>query len=55
MQEDIFSLLMLILLMQCGGGSENLNQLIIMFMLMQNRSGSFGSSSPCDRDNGYTF
>ncbi len=59
MQEDIFSILMLILLLCGSGNSENINQLLIMFLMMQSRNGSlFGGdcdASVCDRDDGYTF
>ncbi len=59
MQDDIFKILMLILLLENSGCSENINQLVIMFLLMQNRSGSTNSCG--DRchsrsdDDGYTF
>ena len=59
MQEDIFSILMLILLLSESNGTENINELLIMFLLMQSRNGSlFGDNNSrhnCGRDDGYTF
>lgn len=64
MREDIFGLLMLILLLENGGGTENVNQLIIMFLLLHSRGdasgfGRFGggnnSCDKCGRDDGFTF
>ena len=59
MQEDIFSILMLILLLSESNGSENINQILIMFLMMQSRNGNlFGggnTGSVCGRDDGYTF
>lgn len=56
MQENIFNLLMLILMLENGGGTANINQLVLMFLMM---NGGSGSVSPCcgNRcDNGdYTF
>lgn len=63
MRDDIFRLLMLILLMENGGGTENVNQLVIMFLLM-NARGEFGDrrsncrcgcNSDCGRADGFTF
>ncbi|MCH5162440.1 MAG: hypothetical protein J1G38_02990 [Clostridiales bacterium] len=57
MSDDIFSLLMIILMLENGGGTANVNQLVLMFLLMQNRSGNLSSGSngsPCG-DGGYTF
>lgn len=53
MQDDIFNLLMLILLLENGGSAENINQLVIMFLLMQGKDGN--NSTPCSRSDGYTF
>ena len=69
MQDDIFGLLMLILMLENGGGTENINQMVIMFLLLnsQGRGTSDGSArrlgganscrcdSHCDRAEGYTF
>lgn len=59
MQEDIFSILMLILLLCGSNGTENVNQLLIMFLMMQSRNGNlFGensSHSVCGREDGFTF
>ncbi len=59
MQDDIFGLLMLILLLENGGGAENINQLVILFLLMQSRCGNSpsgcSSNGTCGRDDGYTF
>ena len=59
MQDDIFSLLMLILMLENGGGTGNINQLVLMFLLMHSKTAQ-NSSSPrcsdhCCRDDGYTF
>lgn len=53
MTDDIFTLLMTILLLENGGGTENINGLIIMFLLMHSRS--ISSSCPCSDGDGYTF
>lgn len=64
MQDEIFNLLMLILMLENGGGTGNINQLILMFLMLNSRenSGSRGLSlsSPCGngnccRDDGFTF
>lgn len=68
MQNDIFSLLMMILMLENGGGTESINQLVIMFLLMnsQNSDGNgntaFSSSrhrdrcnGNCCREDGFTF
>lgn len=57
MQNDIFGLLILILMLENGGGTENINQMILMFLLLQNRCNDNGNSNTpsCDRDDGYTF
>lgn len=56
MQNDIFGLLILILMLENGGGTENINQMILMFLLLQNRCNDNGNSNAsCDRDDGYTF
>lgn len=59
MQDDIFSILMLILLLSESNGTENINQILILFLMMQSRNGNlFGdnnSRSRCGRDDGYTF
>lgn len=69
MQDDIFNLLMMILMLENGGGTESINQLVIMFLLMNSRSGNnsgIGINNAlrrchsdcdgiCNRDEGYTF
>lgn len=62
MQNDIFSLLMMILMLENGGGAESINQLVIMFLLMNARSSeqprsedSNRNRNVCARDDGYTF
>ncbi len=69
MQDDIFNLLMMILMLENGGGTESINQLVIMFLLMNSRNNSAvglnGALSShcrhdrcngnCDRDDGFTF
>ena len=61
MQDDIFRLLMMILMLENGGGTENINQLILMFLLMQSQSGLSGAGSSscpsrrCGQNDGYTF
>lgn len=63
MQDDIFNLLMLILMLENGGGTESINQLVLMFLLMNSRNGNLNGSDnrrnfncdPCRRDDGYTF
>mgnify|MGYP001045719510 CR=1 FL=1 len=65
MSEDIFGLLMLILLLENGGGTENINQLVIMFLLMNSRNDTTGRNrstsgcrcvnSDCGRADGFTF
>lgn len=69
MQDDIFNLLMMILMLENGGGTESINQLVIMFLLMNSRSGNNSGiginnafrrchsdcDSNCNRDEGYTF
>ncbi|MCH5350764.1 MAG: hypothetical protein J1F39_02195 [Clostridiales bacterium] len=59
MREDIFSILMLILLLTESNGTEDINQILIMFLMMQSRNGNlFGdgdSRNNCGRDEGYTF
>ncbi|MCH5157983.1 MAG: hypothetical protein J1F33_02180 [Clostridiales bacterium] len=59
MREDIFSILMLILLLSESNGTEDINQILIMFLMMQSRNGNlFGdndSRNNCGRDDGYTF
>lgn len=62
MQDDIFGLLMMILMLENGGGTENINQLVLMFLLMNSRSGNTGGSQSrsgschdCGRLDGYTF
>lgn len=63
MQDDIFNLLMMILMLENGGGTESINQLVIMFLLMnsQNR-GAVNTHdrdrlccNDCGRADGYTF
>lgn len=56
---------MLILMLENGGGTGNINQLVLMFLLMHSRSandlnGQFSQSrnrcdDGCCRDDGYTF
>ena len=60
MQDDIFGLLMLILMLENGGGTENINQMVLMFLLLQNRSDNDRScrrhgDNPCGREDGFTF
>ncbi len=66
MSDDIFNLLMLILMLENGGGTESINQLVIMFLLMnsKNSDGRVLSNSQsretsccgnCGRADGYTF
>lgn len=59
MQDDIFNLLMMILMLENGGGTDNINQLVIMFLLMNSRSDSSPATDNnrcnCGRDDGYTF
>ncbi len=59
MQDDIFGLLMLILMLENGGGTENINQMVLMFLLLQNRCNDDRSCSrrrsDCDREDGFTF
>lgn len=70
MQDDIFNLLMMILMLENGGGTESINQLVIMFLLMNSRDGNnsgIGLNSfnrrcrsdccdrNCNRDDGFTF
>ena len=69
MQDDIFNLLMMILMLENGGGTESINQLVIMFLLMNSRSGNnsgIGINNAfrrghsdcvgnCNREVGYTF
>ncbi len=60
MQNDIFSLLMMILMMENGCCDENINQMVIMFLMLQRRN-SDGSGSAlcaahnCGRADGYNF
>lgn len=56
---------MMILMLENGGGTESINQLVIMFLLMNSRNGGSLSSSDgmsghrchgdCGRDDGFTF
>lgn len=52
---------MMILMLENGGGTESINQLVIMFLLMNSRNNDtqtlFGSRrcNNCGRDDGYTF
>ncbi|MDE6401203.1 MAG: hypothetical protein K2L54_01165 [Clostridiales bacterium] len=70
MQDDIFNLLMMILMLENGGGTESINQLVIMFLLMNSRNGNNSGvglnnfnrrcrtdccDGNCNRDEGYTF
>ena len=60
MQDDIFGLLMLILMLENGGGTENINQMVLMFLLLQNRSDNDRSyrrrgDCTCGREDGFTF
>ena len=63
MQNDIFSLLMMILMMENGGGTESINQLIIMFLMMNARAEQAEAASRtnpchavnCGREEGFTF
>lgn len=65
MREDIFRLLMLVLLLENGGRTEYINQIVIMFLLMNSNSAVSQSSravstchcggSDCGRADGFTF
>lgn len=59
MQNDIFSLLMMILMLENGGGTESINQLVLMFLLMNARNGGSDPHCDCGRCDGgcgdYTF
>ncbi len=56
MQDEIFNLLMLILMLENGGGEANINQMILMFLMMNSKTLPHGSSQcSCSRDDGYTF
>ena len=63
MQDEIFNLLMMILMLENGGSTGNINQLVLMFLLMNSRNGNNGSdnnngcncNNRCFRDDGYTF
>lgn len=54
---------MMILMLENGGGTESINQLVLMFLLMNSRNGNLNGSDnrrnfncdPCRRDDGYTF
>lgn len=52
MTEDIFNLLMLILLLENGTGQQDINTLVIMFLLMQNKT---ETSQDCSCGCSYTF
>ena len=46
----------MILMMENGGGEECINQMILMFLMMQSRSGGLSQSrTSCDREEGFTF
>ena len=56
MQDEIFNLLMLILMLENGGGEANINQMILMFLMMNSKTLPHGSSQcSCSRDDGFTF
>ncbi|MBD5131846.1 MAG: hypothetical protein HDT28_04550 [Clostridiales bacterium] len=61
MQDEIFNLLMMILMLENGGSTGNINQLVLMFLLMNSRSQNTSSQQnsrhvcSCDRDDGFTF
>lgn len=59
MQDDIFGLLMLILMLENGGSTENINQMVLMFLLLQNRCNDDRScrrhGDACGREDGFTF
>lgn len=65
MQDDIFGLLLMILMLENGGGTESINQLILMFLMMNSKNGSLGGSGDgrsrrhcdafCGREDGFTF
>lgn len=66
MEDDIFGLLMMILMMQNGGGTQSINHLVLMFLMMQGRNGSSSNlargctrnsccNTDCGRDDGFTF
>ena len=51
MQNDIFNLLLMILMLENGGGEECINQMILMFLMMQSRSGGLPQGrTSCDRE-----
>ena len=63
MQDEIFNLLMMILMLENGGGTGNINQLVLLFLLMNSRTVNLNGRNPehrcdcdpCRRDDGYTF
>ena len=64
MREDIFRLLMLILLLENSGRTENINQVVIYFLLMNSNNGTSSTNrntsgcrcgSGCGRVDGFTF
>lgn len=65
MQDDIFGLLLMILMLENGGGTESINQLILMFLMVNSKNGSLGGSGDgrsrrhcdgfCGREDGFTF
>ena len=56
MQNDIFNLLLMILMLENGGGEECINQMILMFLMMKSRSGGLTQGrTSCDREEGFTF
>ncbi len=55
MSDDIFNLLMMILMLENGGGQTAINQMVLMFLIMQNRNGCHDNRSPCGGNDGYTF
>lgn len=59
MGNDIFGLLLMILMLENGGGTECINQLILMFLMMNSRGDNAESRTQCRnnccRDDGFTF
>lgn len=59
MGNDIFGLLLMILMLENGGGTECINQLILMFLMMNSRGGNSDDQTrcrnDCRREDGFTF
>ena len=65
MQDDIFGLLLMILMLENGGGTDRINPLILLFLIMNSTNGILGGSGDgrsrrhcdafCGREDGFTF